>query len=113
MAGGGAQSNAWCQLKADVMNLPLIRTSQRETGLVGAAMAAAVGLGWYPDLASAADAMTHVDRVFEPRASLAAFYAQRACRYERARQHAIDEADAVRLPVSSRSIRQRRGKSAR
>jgi len=112
VGGGGAQSNAWCQLKADVMNVPLVRTSQRETGLVGAAMAAAVGLGWHRDLAAAADAMTRVDRVFEPRASLAAFYAQRANRYERARQHALDEADAAPSPVSLRSIRRRRGGNA-
>ena len=94
VAGGGAQSSAWCQLKADVMNVPVIRTRQRETGLVGAAMAAAVGLGWHRDLAAAADAMSRVDRVFEPRASFAAFYAQRARRYERARRHALEEADA-------------------
>jgi xylulokinase len=112
VAGGGAQSNAWCQLKADVMNVPLVRTTQRETGLVGSAMAAAVGLGWCRDLASAADAMTRDERVFEPRASLAAFYAQRARRYERASRHALDEADARGSP-GRLFIRQRRGKSAR
>jgi xylulokinase len=113
VAGGGAQSNAWCQIKADVMDTPVIRTSQRETGLVGAAMAAAVGLGWHRDLAAAADAMTRVDRVFEPRATHAAFYAQRARRYERARQHALDEADGIGAPVAQRSFRARRARTAR
>ena len=33
VAGGGARSDAWCQIKADVMNVPMVRTSQRETGI--------------------------------------------------------------------------------
>jgi xylulokinase len=96
VAGGGARSNAWCQLKADVVNVPMVRTSHRETGLVGAAMAAAVGLGWHPTLAAAADAMCSVERVFEPRAALVPFYAQRAERHARATRHAIEEADAAK-----------------
>jgi len=95
VAGGGAQSNAWCAMKADVMNVPVIRTSQRETGLVGAAMAAAIGLGWHDSLAAAARAMCKVDRVFEPRPDRVAIYAERIPRHARARQHAIDAADAA------------------
>jgi len=96
VGGGGAQSNAWCQLKADVMNVPMFRTSHRETGVIGAAIAAAVGLGWHPRLAAAASAMCRVDRTFEPRSALASLYAARAERYARARQHAIAQADAAR-----------------
>lgn len=96
VAGGGARSDAWCQLKADVMNVPMVRTAHRETGVIGAAIAAAVGLGWHPTLAAAADAMCPIERVFEPRPALAPLYAQRAERYHRARQHAVAEADAAR-----------------
>ena len=96
VSGGGAQSNAWCQIKADVTSIPVVRTSHRETGLVGAAMAAAVGLGWHPTLAAAADAMCSVERVFAPRAAHVPFYTERAERYARARRHAIDEADAAK-----------------
>ncbi len=96
VAGGGARSNAWCQLKADVMNVPMVRTAHAETGVIGAAIAAAVGLGWHPTLAAAADAMCPVERVFEPRPALAPFYAERAARHERARQYAIAQADAAR-----------------
>jgi xylulokinase len=95
VAGGGAQSNAWCQMKADVMNVPAVRTSHRETGVIGAAIAAAVGSGWHPSVAAAADAMCPVDRIFEPRSALGPYYAQRAARYARARQHAIAQADAI------------------
>jgi len=96
VAGGGAQSNAWCAMKADVMNVPMIRTTQLETGLVGAAMAAAIGLGWHDSLAAAAGAMCKVERIFEPRPARVAIYAERIHRHARARQHAIDGADAAR-----------------
>ena len=95
VAGGGAQSGAWCQMKADIMNVPAVRTSHRETGLIGAAIAGAVGLGWHPTLAAAADAMCPIERVFEPRSALGPYYARRAERYARARQHAIAQADAT------------------
>lgn len=95
VAGGGAQSNAWCALKADVMNVPVIRTSHRETGPVGAAMAAAVGLGWHDNLAAAAGAMCRIERIFEPRPARVAIHRERAERHACARQHAIDAADAA------------------
>jgi xylulokinase len=86
LAGGGARSDAWCQLKADILGLPVVRAAQRETGLLGAGMAAAVGLGWHPTLAAAVAAMSGIDRVFEPRASLAGLYARRAARYAAAKR---------------------------
>ncbi len=107
VAGGGAQSNAWCQIKADVMNVPMVRTSHRETGVIGAAIAAAVGLGWHPTLAAAASAMCAVERAFEPRLALAPLYTERAERYDRARQHAIAEADAaLRMSAPGRPKRE-------
>ncbi|MEO8752516.1 MAG: FGGY-family carbohydrate kinase [Casimicrobiaceae bacterium] len=95
VTGGGARSGAWCQIKADVMNVPMVRTTQRETGVTGAAMAAAVGLGWHPTLAAAATAMCPIDREFEPRPARVPFHARRAERYARARQHALAQADAA------------------
>ncbi len=95
VAGGGARSNAWCQMKSDVLGVPLKRSAQQETGLIGAAIAAAVGLGWHPTLAAAVDAMCAIDRVFEPRAALARLYAHRAQRYARAQAHALALADAA------------------
>ena len=102
VAGGGARSDAWCQMKADVMNVPMVRISHPETGLIGAAIAGAVGLGWHPTLAAAADAMCPVERVFEPRPALACVYAQRAERHDRARRHAVAQADADGAEGASR-----------
>ncbi len=105
VAGGGAQSNAWCQMKADVMNVPMVRTAHRETGLAGAAVAAAVGLGWYSSLAAAADALCPVERAFAPRPAFAGIYAERAARHDRARRHAVAQADAAKPSPSARRMR--------
>ncbi len=45
--GGGAQSDLWCSILADVLALPLLRSATPEASSLGAAMAAAVGAGWF------------------------------------------------------------------
>jgi len=55
--GGGAKSRLWSQIKADVCNLPVIMPSHREAAVMGAAMLAAVGVGYYADIPSAAKVM--------------------------------------------------------
>ncbi|MCC6870592.1 MAG: hypothetical protein IT522_17395 [Burkholderiales bacterium] len=89
IAGGGARSDTWCALKADVIGVPVLRTGATETGLVGAAMAAAVGLGAYPDLERAARRMARPARRFVPRPRYAAAYAQRAALYDAVRDAAL------------------------
>ena len=90
-------------MKADVLGLPVIRSSEQETGVVGAAIAAAVGLGLYPDLGKAADAMIRVGKRFEPRQSFAGFYQERALIYRRVRDAALSLADASRAAPSKDS----------
>jgi xylulokinase len=64
--GGGARSDLWLQIKADVTGLPLVRMEEEETSTLGAAMLAAVRCGDYPDLSAAADGMVRLGRRFEP-----------------------------------------------
>ncbi len=96
VSGGGARSDAWCQMKADVLGLPVIRSSEPETGIVGAAIAAAVGLGIYSDLRTAAETMVKTGRRFDPRTGMAALYADRAQQYGRVKEAALALADAGR-----------------
>ncbi len=91
--GGGAKADAWCALKADVLGLPVIRSRAAETGLVGAAMAAAVGLALYPDLRSAALRMAKPGRRFAPRARYAKSYERRAGLYAAVKRHALELSD--------------------
>ena len=88
--GGGAQSDAWCALKADVLGIPVIRSRAAETGLVGAAMAAAVGLGWHADLQRAAARMAKPGRRFVPRKRYATAYARRAAMYDAVKGYALE-----------------------
>ncbi len=69
--GGGAASDRWCQIRADVLNRPLVRVQGRDPGAIGAAVMAGVGCGAMTDLASAADALVHDDQDFSPQADQA------------------------------------------
>lgn len=66
VSGGGSQSDAALQLTADIFGLPVERPHTYETSGLGAAMDAAVALGWYPDCAAAISNMTRVGERFEP-----------------------------------------------
>jgi sugar (pentulose or hexulose) kinase len=74
--GGGARSDLWLQIKADVTRLPIVRMEEEETSTLGAAMLAAVRCGDYPDAAAAAKAMVRLGRRFDPDPSVAGVYAR-------------------------------------
>jgi len=57
VTGGGARSDLWRQILADVLGTPL--TYVGTDSALGAAMVAAVGLGLHSDVPSAASAMSH------------------------------------------------------
>lgn len=64
--GGGARSDLWLQIKADITGRPIVRMEEEETSTLGAALLAAVRCGDYPDVAAAAKAMVRLGRRFEP-----------------------------------------------
>ncbi|MHB8834167.1 MAG: FGGY-family carbohydrate kinase [Candidatus Methylomirabilia bacterium] len=66
VVGGGSQSDAAMQLTADVFGLPASRTHVYEASGLGAAIAAAVGLGLHPDFGAAVAAMTRRGETFQP-----------------------------------------------
>ena len=55
--GGGAKSDLWCQIIADIAGHPVKRLETLEASSLGAAMAAAKGVGWYQTIPQAAAAM--------------------------------------------------------
>ncbi len=74
VSGGGSQSDQALQITADVFNLPTARPHIYETSSLGAAINAAVGLGWYPDHETAVTSMCRLGRVFEPNKDNAEIY---------------------------------------
>ncbi|GEO13258.1 xylulokinase [Microvirga aerophila] len=65
--GGGARSEAWCQVRADVMRRPVVVGACDEPGLLGCAAVAWTGLGDYASLAEAQETIARPSRRFEPR----------------------------------------------
>jgi xylulokinase len=53
--GGGADSPLWNQIRADIFGCPVQTLAMTEGGIVGAAILAGVGAGWYPDAAAGAE----------------------------------------------------------
>jgi len=94
-SGGGARSDAWCQIKADILGVPVLRSTEEETGIIGAAIAAAVGVGLYRNVGEAATAMVAIGRRFRPRKQVASLFEARAATYRQIKQAALDLADVA------------------
>ncbi|MDJ0782632.1 MAG: FGGY-family carbohydrate kinase [Desulfosarcinaceae bacterium] len=66
VSGGGSQSAAALQITSDIFDRPVQRPHTYETAALGAAVCAAVGLGFHHDYAAATAAMTRIGRTFTP-----------------------------------------------
>jgi xylulokinase len=65
-SGGGAESDIWCQIRADILGRPMRRMKMRDAGVLGAALMAGTGVGVFRSLGEAARNFVIIDRVFEP-----------------------------------------------
>lgn len=74
--GGGSKSALWCQIVADITGKRVVRAGTAEATCLGAAILAAVAVGWYDDARSAAAAMTRSGTIFEPDPPTEKFYDQ-------------------------------------
>ena len=66
LCGGGANSDVWCQLIADVIGTPTFRPVDQEVGAKGAFIAGLVAVGQEADFPSAAKDYVRIRDVFEP-----------------------------------------------
>jgi xylulokinase len=74
--GGGARSELWLQLKADILGVPVVTPAVTEAACLGAALLGGVGAGVYADAAQAVTQVLHLTRTYQPDP-------ERAARYER------------------------------
>jgi sugar (pentulose or hexulose) kinase len=74
VSGGGSQSEAICQITADIFNRPGTRVQTSETSSLGAAIAGYLALGVYATPEEAVRAMVHPKDAFRPNAENAAQY---------------------------------------
>ena len=66
ITGGGAASPLWAQIKADVTGRTLQGLAEGETACLGCAIFAAVGVGLYPSVEAAADAVVKTKSCYKP-----------------------------------------------
>jgi len=72
--GGGARSDLWSQIKADIYKKPVYTFEASEGGILGSAILASVGVGVYADARAAAEQCLRVKHVFQPDPSAAQRY---------------------------------------
>ncbi len=65
VSGGGAENNYLNQIKADILGKEVIKLMVYESGLLGAAILAMMGLKIY-SFNEAVKKMVHIDRIFQP-----------------------------------------------
>ena len=82
LSGGGSRSKFWPQIFADVLGVPVTVAASRETGALGAAIAAGTGVGLFADFTDGATAMVRTDRHYRPNGALAAHYDRRYGLYQ-------------------------------
>lgn len=83
LAGGGSKNPIWNQIHADIFDRPIFTVHNPDAAMVGAAMCAAVALGYYDDFNSASEAFVQLGPPTEPRSENAEIYGQTYARYTR------------------------------
>jgi xylulokinase len=64
--GGGAKSDQWLQLKADIFGVPFVRPRVTEASVLGAALLAGIAAGVFHHPAEGVGQFVKPDKVFEP-----------------------------------------------
>jgi len=67
--GGGARSNTWLQILADILQTELIAPTFAEGAAYGAAILAMVGVGAYPNLEAAFEMLPQESKIVQPQAN--------------------------------------------
>ena len=64
--GGGAKSDLWLQMQADIFDVPVVSLKNEQGPGLGAAMIAATGLGWFEDLQACTKEFVHYGKKYIP-----------------------------------------------
>lgn len=72
--GGGAYSDVWLQIKADILNRPVTALAAKEAGSCGTCMMVGVAMGIYKDLYAAKEIFVKEKKTFTPNPEMASKY---------------------------------------
>ncbi len=81
-SGGGSRSDARLQLRADILNIPIVRLETGEGSLTGAAILAATRAGIFASYDQGVETFIKKGRTFEPDLKKHALYRQKALLYK-------------------------------
>ena len=105
LGGGGARSETWAQMFADVRGDEISVPAGKEAGARGAAICAALAASIYPDHATAVDRMVSLARLHEPDPTVAAVYKEYRSIFEEA--YAAIQPIGERLRTAARTSEKR------
>lgn len=80
LTGGASRNKAWCQVFADILQRSTTVPDSRETGALGACIAAGIGIGAFSSVEQAVDAMVRTKETYQPDPTAAGAYGEK---YER------------------------------
>lgn len=86
-AAGGARSDLWLSIKADVFGCPVIAPEEPEAGLIGAACLGFAGLEYFPDATAAAQALVRYRPPVQPDPARHARYQTLSAAFREIRRH--------------------------
>lgn len=72
--GGGARSDLWNQIKANILGIPYVSLDREEVAILGSALLAGYAVGLYKDLTAVAGELTRPVKRYEVDAKLHAYY---------------------------------------
>jgi len=72
--GGGAKNQTWLQIQADIFDSEIVTLAADQGPGLGAAMLAAVGLGWYEDMAACTKDFVQYNEAVQPNRENVAVY---------------------------------------
>ena len=79
--GGGAKSDPWLQIKADILGVPIVRPRVTECGLLGTAILAGTATGVFNTPDEGVECFVRRERVFEPDRTRHLLYRERQRKY--------------------------------
>ncbi|MDO5387554.1 MAG: FGGY-family carbohydrate kinase, partial [Pseudomonadota bacterium] len=83
ICGGGAKSELWCKITANVLNMEIVTLEKEEGPAFGAAILASVGCGEYTNLHEAADRLIKPRNIYTPDADTVLRYEAKYRKFKR------------------------------
>jgi xylulokinase len=85
--GGGAKSDVWNKMIADILNIEVIKNDTEEGPALGAAILAMVGCNYYQDIETACSSIIKTKKTYKPNQALTRVYESKFLDYKRLYPH--------------------------